>query len=97
MRDEILAIIQEEFEFDAPPDPTERLAELRVDSMAVVCAIQALEERFGIDIPLDVDFSRFETVGDIVGTVERIAAESGSGDGPGAGSDGSADGGGGAG
>lgn len=75
MRDEIVAVIQEEFEFDTPPALSERLADLQVDSIAVVGAIQAIEEHFGVDIPLDVDLSEFETVGDIVAAVEAVAAQ----------------------
>lgn len=73
--DEILEIIREECELSSTPAPADALADLGADSMAVICAIQALEDRFGIEIPLDVDLAAFRTVGDLAETVRRMAEE----------------------
>ena len=78
-RREILRIIQEECALEAMPALPDPLPELGVDSFAVLCAVHALEDRFGIRIPLDVDLARFATVGDIVAMVEQMAEQSSAG------------------
>ena len=75
VKGEILAIIEVECELEATPALSDSLADLGVDSMSVICAIHALEDRFGIDIPLDVSLTEFRTVGDIVAEVERMVVE----------------------
>ena len=74
MKSEILQIIQRECELEATPAFSDALADLGVDSFAVICAVQALEERFEIQIPLDADLAEFNTVGDIVAMVEQLMA-----------------------
>lgn len=76
VRQEILAIVTEECELEATPALSAPLADTGVDSMAIICAIHALEERFEIDIPLDIDITRFSTVGELVEIVERLAGDS---------------------
>ena len=46
------------------------LADLGIDSMTMLEVIVALEDRFGLLIP-DDEWSRFSTVGDLVGHLER--------------------------
>lgn len=75
VRREILAIVTEECELQAIPALSAPLADMGVDSMAIVCTIHALEERFEIDIPPEVDLTRFRTVGELVETVERLVGE----------------------
>ena len=79
VRQEILAILKEECELEATPALSETLADMGVDSMAIVCAIHALEERFEIDIPLEVDLTRFRTVGELVEAVEGLVGNPGRG------------------
>ena len=74
VRREILAILKEECELASAPALADPLADLDVDSMAIVCAVHALEDRFDIDLPLEIDLTRFRTVGDLVETVERLVA-----------------------
>lgn len=73
MKEEILAIIRKECELDVTPAPPDLLTDLDTDSLSIVCAIHALEDRFEIDIPMDVDLSEFRTVGELVATVESLA------------------------
>lgn len=50
--------------------PEKSLADLGIDSMTMLEVIVALEDRFGLLIP-DDEWSRFSTVGDLVGHLER--------------------------
>ena len=79
MKNEILTILEVECELKATPASSDRLTDLGVDSLAIVCAVQALEDRFNIDIPVDTDLSEFRTVGDIVAAVERVAENANAG------------------
>ena len=74
MKDEVLRIIARECGLEELPALSASLAGLDADSIDVVCAISALEERFEIEIPLDTDTGGIETVGDIVTMVERQIA-----------------------
>lgn len=71
MREEILSIIARECGLDALPALSAPLAGLDADSIDMVCTVSALEERFGIEFPLDIGAIGIETVGDIVLMVER--------------------------
>jgi acyl carrier protein len=50
--------------------PEKSLADLDIDSMTMLEVIVALEDRFGLLIP-DDEWSRFSTIGDLVGRLER--------------------------
>ena len=50
--------------------PEKSLADLGIDSMTMLEVIVALEDRFGLLIP-DDEWSRFSTVGDLVGHLGR--------------------------
>ena len=72
-----MRIIARECGLEEAPALSTSLAGLEADSIDVVCAIGALEERFGIAFPLEGDPIRIETVGDIVTTVARQIARRG--------------------
>jgi acyl carrier protein len=56
------------------PDTT--LAELEIDSLAVIEVLFAVEERFGITVPAAPASSQsLQTFGDIVAYVDRLIAE----------------------
>ena len=81
VRDKVIAIIAEKAVLD-PSDVTlhSSLAELGVDSLAMVEAIFAMEEAFDISIPFnanDPDEGQFDisTVGSIVAAVEDLMAQ----------------------
>lgn len=70
--DEVLALEGRGLRFDAATPLLGSVPEL--DSMAVLAVIQEIEIRFGIEVPDDeVDGSSFETVGTVVGFVERLS------------------------
>ncbi len=77
MREEILGIIARECGLDEVPALSTPLAGLDTDSIDMVCTVSALEERFGIEFPLDIGAIGIETVGDIVRMVERRIARPG--------------------
>ena len=56
--------------------PNASLADLKIESLAVVEIIFALEEKFGIEIPFEANQQtvRFETVADVVKAVEGLVA-----------------------
>ncbi|WP_207456979.1 acyl carrier protein [Azospirillum sp. SYSU D00513] len=56
--------------------PEARLMELNIASLDVIEIIFALEERFDIEIPFNANdaASGFNTVGDVIGAVERAVA-----------------------
>ena len=74
MREEILDIVARELGLDEVPAPCASLAEFDPDSIDVICLVSALEERFGIEFPLDTAALELETVGDIVRKVEEHVA-----------------------
>ena len=78
MREEILRIIARECGLEEVPALSTPLASLDADSIDVISAIGALEERFGIEFPLRSGPIEIESVGDIVTSVEgRIARPGG--------------------
>ena len=77
MREEILRIIARECGLAALPALSAPIASLESDSIDLICAVSALEERFELELPLDSAETDMETVGDIVGMVERLAARGG--------------------
>ena len=72
MRDEILEILARECDLDTIPALSASLTDLDTDSVDVICAINALEDRFEIEIPFDGNTTGVETVGDIVTMVEKL-------------------------
>lgn len=76
MQDEILDDIRTILSSAAGVDPAEIAAEksftgdLGIDSMTMLEAVVALEDRFGLLIA-DDDWSQFSTVGDLVSHLER--------------------------
>ena len=56
-----------------------RLEDLDIDSFDVIETVFAIEEKFDITIPYNANQSgpEFETVGSLVGTVEKLIAEGG--------------------
>ena len=81
VRDKVIEIIAEQAVLevsDISMDQT--LADLGIDSLALVESIFAIEERFGIDVPFNAnepENSPFDisSVGAIVAAVERLVAE----------------------
>ena len=71
MKEEVLRIIARECGLEETPALSAPLSSLDADSIDVISAIDALEERFGIEFPLEAEANGVETVGDIVATVER--------------------------
>jgi acyl carrier protein len=73
-RDEIIAIISEEARIDAAklmPDAT--LASLDIASLDVVSILFAIEDRYGVEIPVE-DMGSSETLGQFVDVVlQRVA------------------------
>ncbi|AYH45195.1 acyl carrier protein [Azoarcus sp. DN11] len=70
--DEVLSLDGRGLLFDADTPLLGSVPEL--DSMAVLAVIQAIEERFGIEVPDDeVDGSSFATVGTVVDFVSRLS------------------------
>ena len=74
MREEILRIIARECSLEETPALSTPLSHLDADSIDVISAIHALEERFGIEIPLQSEALGVESVGDVVRTVTRQIA-----------------------
>ena len=74
MKEEVLRIIAKECNLAQTPALTTPLANLDADSIDVISAIGALEERFGIEFPLESEAGGIERVGDVVTTVERQVA-----------------------
>lgn len=71
--DEVLSLDGRAMGFSADTPLLGELPEL--DSMAVIAVIQAVEERFGIEVPDDeVDGNSFATVGTVVDFVARLSA-----------------------
>ena len=76
--DALREILDENFGIPAErlqPDTT--LAELEIDSLAVIEVLFAVEERFGITVPAAPASSSqsLQTFGDIVAYVDRLIAE----------------------
>lgn len=77
MQDEILDDIRTALSSATGVDPAEVNAEksftddLGVDSMTMLDAIVALEDRFGVLIP-DDEWARFSTVGDLLAHLQRV-------------------------
>lgn len=77
MRDQILDDIREVFSSTAGVDPAEVTPEksitsdLGIDSMTMLEAVVALEDRFGILIPDDA-WARFSTVDDLVDHLQQV-------------------------
>jgi acyl carrier protein len=70
--DEVLALDGRGLGFDVDTPLLGSVPEL--DSMAVLAVIQEIEIRFGIEVPDDeVDGSSFETVGTVVGFIDRLS------------------------
>ena len=77
MKDEILQILAKECDLETIPALAASLSDLDTDSIDVICAVNALEDRFDIEIPFDSNSTNIETVGDIVTMVETLIAEEG--------------------
>ena len=77
MRDEILQVLAMECGLETIPALATSLSDLATDSLDVICAVNALEDRFDIKIPFDGNSTNVETVGDIVTMVERLIAGEG--------------------
>jgi acyl carrier protein len=76
MQDELLGDITAVLASTAGLDPANVTAEksfddLGVDSMTLLEAVVAIEDRFGVLIP-DDEWARFSTVGDLVDHLERL-------------------------
>jgi acyl carrier protein len=77
VQDEILDDVRTVLSSAAGVDPGDVEAEktftddLGVDSMTMLDAIVALEDRFGVLIP-DDEWARFSTVGDLVAHLQRV-------------------------
>ena len=76
MKEEVLRIIAQECNLTETPALSTALANLDADSIDVISAIDALEERFCIEFPLESEAAGIESVGDVVATVERQVARS---------------------
>lgn len=74
MKDEVLRILAEECGLAAIPALSDSLSDLDADSVDIICAVNALEDRFDIEIPLDGNTTSIETVEDIVTMVEELVA-----------------------
>lgn len=60
----------------APIDAqTDIMADLEIDSVAVLDVVMELEDRFDIAVPMDV-MPKLRTVGDLAGAIQQIRAES---------------------
>ena len=76
-RDDMLAALAELLADVARIDPADvtpraRFDDLGIDSLTMVDAVVALEDRFGLVIP-DDEWARFETVGDAVAHLQSAA------------------------
>ena len=76
-QDEMLAALAEILADVARIDPADvtpqaRFDDLGIDSLTMVDAVVALEDRFGLVIP-DDEWARFETVGDAVAHLQSAA------------------------
>ena len=74
MKEEVLRIIARECGLEETPALSAPLSSLDADSIDVISAIDAVEERFGIEFPLEGEAIGIEIVGDVVATVERQIA-----------------------
>lgn len=74
MKEEVLRIIARECGLEETPSLSIPLSSLDADSIDIISAIDALEERFGIEFPLEPEATGIESVGDVVATVERQMA-----------------------
>lgn len=78
--DAVIATIATKLPPDRPaPAMDDRLDELGLESLDVVDMIFELEDRFGIEIPVNANNSEreFRTVADVVREVERLVAAKG--------------------
>jgi acyl carrier protein len=76
-QDDVLAALAEILADVARIDPADvthqaRFDDLGIDSLTMVDAVVALEDRFGLVIP-DDEWARFETVGDAVAHLQSAA------------------------
>jgi len=76
-QDDVLAALAEVLADVARVDPADvtpgaRFDDLGIDSLTMVDAVVALEDRFGLVIP-DDEWARFETVGDAVAHLQSAA------------------------
>ena len=74
MKEEVLRIIARECGLEETLALSAPLSSLDADSIDVISAIDAVEERFGIEFPLEGEAIGIEIVGDVVATVERQIA-----------------------
>ena len=74
MRQAVLRTIARECGLGEIPTLSASFVDLDTDSIDVICLVSALEERFGIEFPLDTAAIGIETVGDIVRMVEEHIA-----------------------
>ena len=79
MKEEVLRIIARECGLEETPALSTSLSSLDADSIDIISAIDALEERFGIEFPLQAEAIGIESVGDVVATVKRQMAARGAG------------------
>jgi acyl carrier protein len=76
---DVIAIIAKKGKFDkAELKLTDRLDELGVDSLAAVEIMFDLEEKFDIQIPYNSNDTKmeFETVGEVIGAIEKLLGKS---------------------
>ena len=76
-QDDVLAALAEILADVARIDPADvthqaRFDDLGIDSLTMIDAVVALEDRFGLVIP-DDEWARFETVGDAVAHLQSAA------------------------
>lgn len=81
MENDIIEIVAKQAKVDgATLKPETRLSELNLQSIDIIELIFAIEDKFDIEVPYspnDLSSSNisFDTVGDLVRAVERLAAE----------------------
>lgn len=72
MKEEILQMLQEINPFDEVDENTELLKDF-LDSMGLLLLINELEEKYGVEIPLDqLELEHFENLGNIIKFLESI-------------------------
>ena len=81
MESDIIEIVAKQAKVEAATlNRDTRLSELNLESIDIIELIFAIEDKFDIEVPyspndLNASGISFESVGDLVGAVERLAAE----------------------
>lgn len=76
--DEILDVVAQKAMIDRSKLTREaKLSDLNVSSLDMVEVMFALEDKFGIELPFNVNANAFETLGDVIDLVEKQMAASG--------------------